>query len=300
MDLAMGLGLMSPLYLSPGGEEDMPPSWTAFTHNLPSTPEAINNGAQVTAGANDTKGTVVDLLGSALTHDVELLYIGISGFVTSASNASALLDIMVDPAGGTDWSVLIPNLLAGWSDAMNVVNNAPPPRNYYFPIQIPSGATIGARAQTALGSDLAGRVLIYAIGGNADPGSWWAGTSVEAIGIDTANSIGQMHTAGNSGSYSSWTNLGSTVSSGCNAVQFAVQGENDASATSSLIYQFELGVSNTAIAPPIVVASRFNESIGALPTMTLFRSIPSGAQLQIRGKCSGTAQPMDVAAWVVS
>jgi hypothetical protein len=109
-----------------------------------------------------------------------------------------------------------------------------------------------------------------------------------------------MHTAGNSGAFSSWTNLGSTVSTGCSAVQFAAQGENDASASASVVYQFELGVSSAIIAPPIVICTRFNESIGAMPTMTAFKSISSGAQLQIRGTSSGTSQPIDVAAYVVS
>jgi hypothetical protein len=286
------------LSISAGGDA-LPPSWTAFTHNLPATPSLTDIGAAVTAGANDTKGTIVDLLGAPLSHDVELLYIGIHGFNASGDNGSALMDIMVDPAGGTDWSVLIPNLLAGWSLQVNT-SSSTIRRNYYFPIQIASGSTIGARAQTALGSDDAGRVVVYAVGGNENPGSWWAGTSVEAIGVDTDNSIGQLHTGGNSGAFSSWTNLGAPISSEAKAVQWAVQGENDAAADATLIHRFDFGSGSARIGQPIYIGSQFAETSIALPTMIMFNTIPASTQLQVRGTCSGTAVPIDVAAYVVS
>lgn len=276
------------------------PSWTGFTHNLPATPSGTVYGRLITAGANNTKGTVVDLLGTTLTHDVELLYIGLHSFRLSGSDGSALLDIMVDAAGGTNWSVLIPNLLAGWANATNMNGGSGTARNYYFPIQIPSGATIGARAQTSLGADLNGNVVIYAVGGNTNPGSWWAGTSVEAIGVDADNSIGQMHTCGNSGSYSAWTSLGDVTSADGCAVQFAVQGENDDTAASTLSHHFEFGAASTMIGPPIYMGTQFTESSTMLPNLPIFRTIAAGTQLQVRGKGSGTSVPIDVAAYVVS
>lgn len=278
----------------------MPPSWSSFTHNLPATPSGTTYGTSITTGINNNKGSVVDLLGSALTHDVELLFIAIHSFRTSTANGNALLDIMVDPAGGTDWDVLIPNLLAGWSAPANINNGDTVSRIYYFPIQIASGSTIGARAQTSMGSSMAGNVVIFAAGDNANPGSWWAGTSVEAIGVNAATSLGQMHTCGDSGEYSSWTNLGSTVSADSNAIQWSVQGENNTSSTSTVQHHFEFGAGSSLIGPPVLVGAQFTESTVSLPTMPIFRSIPSGTQLQVRGKASGTASPMDVAAWVVS
>jgi hypothetical protein len=298
MNNALSLSLMNSS--SSSGGDELPPSWTSFTTNLPSTPSAITFGTQVTAGASNTKGAVVDLLGAALTHNAELLFVGIHSFVSSGSNISVLLDIMVDPAGGTDWSVLVPNLLAGWTVNPNLNNSVGIPRTYYFPIQIPSGATIGARAQTSDGSDRDGRVVIYAVGGNTNPDSWWSGTSVEAIGIDAANSIGQMHTAGNSGAFSSWTNVGAPISANSNAVQWAAQGENDTSAISTVAYQFEFGASSSRIGLPYICGPQFQETTITLPSMPIFRSISSGTQLQVRGNCSGTAQPIDVAAYVVS
>jgi hypothetical protein len=254
----------------------------------------------VTADANNTKGSVVDLLGAPVSHDVELLYIGINYFNSSGVNVSALMDIMIDPAGGTDWTLLIPNLLVGWTGTSNIGNGIFFYRTYAFPIQIPSGATIGARAQTSHTSDITGRVTVYCIGGNSNPGSWWAGTSVEAIGVDTDNSIGQMHTGGNSGSFSSWTNLGGTTSSETYAVQWAVQGENDNNASSGTSYQFEFGSSSTIIGPPVFTGTNFLEAMFQMYQMPIFRTASSGTQLQVRAASMGTAQPLDVAAYVVS
>lgn len=277
-----------------------PPSWAHCTHNLPATPSGTTFGTQLTTGITNNKGAVTALLGAALTHDVEFLLIGLHSFRLSGSDGAALLDIMIDKAGGTSWEVLIPNLLAGWSNSANLNNGDGSARTYYFPIWIPAGATIGARAQTSLGSSLTGFITIYALGGNKNPASWWAGQTVEAIAADAGTSRGQFHTSGNSGAFSSWANLGSVLTRDCGAVQWAAQGENDTDAASTIVHHFEFGVSGVRIGPPLVTGMSFTESGAWLPTIPIFHSLPAGAQLQVRGTCSGTAQTIDVAAYAVS
>lgn len=277
-----------------------PPSWAHCSHNLPPTPSGTIFGTQITAGASNAKGSVAALLGAALTHDVELIYIGLHSFRVSGSDGNALLDIMIDKAGGTSWEVLIPNLLAGWTNAGNLNNGVPPGRNYYFPLWIPAGASLGARAQTSLGATLDGRVLIYALGGNKNPASWWAGQSVEAIGVNAGTSRGQDHTAGNSGSLSSWANLGSALTRDCGAVQWAAQGEGDTTADPTVTHQFNFGVGSVRIGPPLVTGMAFTESASCMPTLPIFHALPAGTQLQVQGTCSGTAQAIDVAAYCVN
>lgn len=142
--------------------------------------------------------------------------------------------------------------------------------------------------------------MIYALGGNKNPASWWAGQTVQPIGIDTATSRGQFHVCGNSGAFSSWTNLGSALTRDCGAVQWAAQGENDTSAESTIVHQFNFGIGGVRIGPPLVTGMSFTESSTSLPGLPIFHSLPAGAQLQVQGTCSNTAQTIDVAAYCVS
>ena len=274
-----------------------PPSWGHCTTNLSGTPNIAALGTAVTAGANNADDAAVSLI-SAITHDVEFLQIYFQDFFAPGANCSTLVDVLIDPAGGTSWlsAPLISDLLA--SSGTNGVTTAPW-RYYHFPVWIKSGTSIGAQARNAQGVTAPGRVIVYASGGNSNPGSWWCGQHVESVGVTAASSQGTNHTAGNSGSYSAWTNLGSTLSAPCGALQFAVQGTNTDTTQNSASYFYEFGVSSTRIGPPIVKSTSTSELGWQPPSGPIFCALASGAQLQVRGTCSGTAEVQDVAAYAV-
>jgi hypothetical protein len=272
-------------------------------NNMPATPSTTIMGTSVVAGASNADGSTA-ALGSALTFEAEYIIISISAFAQAGANGSTLLDIMIDPAGGTTWSAtpLIPDLLAGFTSAISFGGSSSPSGigfKYHFPLKIPSGASLGARARTAHSSTITGRVGIWCFGGNKNPESWWAGRQVETIGIDASNSIGVSHTPGNSGVYSSWTNFGSTAVSPGKAVQFAAQGVMGA-ISAALTYHFEFGIGSTRIGPTYYKGLTVGESGFLQPDMPIFANISEGAQFQARATCSGTAEAIDVAAYIVS
>lgn len=275
-----------------------PPSWGHCTTNLTGTPSG-NLGTNLTAAANNVDGTAVSFIAN-LTHDVEYLVIGASAVSTAGANSSALLDILVDPAGGSTWATapLINDLLIG--QTVTGSTTVPWPIWYHFPIWLKSGHSIGGQLRTAHTANITtGRVVIYAYGGNANPGSWWCGQTVESVGINAATSQGTDHTAGNSGAYSAWTNLGSTLSKPCGALQFAVQGSNDDATQALNSYYFEFGVGSTRIGPNIYRGTSTSESGWPSPTGPIFCALPAATQLQVRGSCGGTAEVLDVAAYAV-
>ena len=273
------------------------PSWGFCVDNNTGTPSVTALGIQVTAGANDTPATAVTLLDD-LAHDVEYLRIGIRGYTAVTQNGSALLDILYDPDGGTDWQTLIPGLLAGFTFA--TTSSSAMPLWYDFPIWIPAGASIGAQAQTAHSSNItSGRVVVQAFGANANPASWWCGQRVSAIGVDVANSIGVMHTPGASGVFSSWTNFGSTLAADAGAVQWAAQGPNTGTAVNA-IFRFEFGISGQRIGPSCTRSITTAEFGWAMPAGLIFANLPGGAQLQVRGTSDNASpQDIDVAAYAV-
>ena len=271
------------------------PSWASCTTNLSGTPSATP-GTAVTAGANNADGTAVSAI-AAIAHDVEHLVIGIAGFQTSGGNGKTLLDVLIDPAGGSTWNAtpLIGDLLAGCSPVLSTIVSFSPV--YEFPLWIKSGASIGLQARTAHTAALAGQVVIKAIGGNANPGTWWCGKTVDSIAITAASSKGTDHTPGNTGTFSAWTNLGSTLSAACGALQFAVQGSDTGG--DNLQYHWEFGVNSTRIGPNIYRRHNTGETGWVTPQGPIFRALPSGAQLQVRATCSGVAEVFDVAAYAV-
>jgi hypothetical protein len=279
----------------PGG-----PSWANCTDNLPSSIDAAALGATVTSGINNADGSAVQLFAAPLSHDIEYLRLAISANVPSSSNNEILTSLLIDPAGGTSWSSFIPYLIAGAIGDVGTSGSAPasPSGLYDFPLWIPAGSSLGVQARSAHSSAAIVKVAAYAFGGNANPASWWCGQRVSTIGINAASSTGTVHTAGNSGAFSSWTNFGSPLSADCNAIQWSVGGPGG-SFYSPSSYRFEFGVSGQQLGAPFFRNLTSNEAGWWLSTGPIFRKIAAGTQLQARGTCSGSAQGLGIAAYAV-
>jgi hypothetical protein len=281
------------------------PSFGRWSDNIASpSSDGIDYGTGVTPGTSSVDGSAVEIL-PALAHDCEYLVLAISGFAISGNDSSALLDILVDPAGGTSWATLISDLLAGYTSFMEIdaaSGNFGIPLMYHFPIWIPAGTSIGAQARFAAGSTPAAapRVVVFAAGGNKHPASWWCGQKVETVGnFNAASSRGQTHTAGASGSFSSWASLGSATASRAGAAQFAVQGPGSGAVVGK-VYRFEFGAGSNRIGPPVYRGMGGQEVGTHFFPGPVFCDIPAGTQMQVRGACGVTSpQTLDVAAYLV-
>lgn len=179
------------------------PSFAHWSDNLafPSG-DGLDYGTPVVPGVSSSDGSPVTVL-PALAHDCEYLVLGIAGFNTSGQDGAALMDLLVDPAGGTSWSELISDPLCGWTSTVDLDVSAGvsgPPLMYHFPVWAPAGASIGARARYAHSvAPVSPRVIAYAAGGNKNPATWWCGQKVETVGtMDPSNSRGQTIAAGSS------------------------------------------------------------------------------------------------------
>ena len=267
--------------------------------------DATGFGVGVTAGTSSADGTAVTLM-PALAHDCEYLWLAVSGLGTSNSANAALMDVLIDPAGGTSWTELISDLIVGFTTTILYnATGAAIPLSYHFPLWLPAGASLGARIRMQSASAPSStRVLAAGFGGNKNPASWWCGQKVETIGtFDAANSLGQLHTPGASGAFSSWTNLGSLTSARAGAVQWAVGGVTGASAA-KMTYDFQFGAGGAQIGPRVYRGMASTEVGVSLFQGPIFCDIPAGAQLQIRGSAAGAlngAQTnLDCAAYLVS
>lgn len=178
------------------------PNGPAFAHasdnfGPPSHDGATGYGAAVPVGVSNADGADTAIL-SALGHDCEYLMLSVAGVSTSGLAMGALMDLLVDPAGGTSWSTLISDLLVGGRGSAAFNSGPVSPAAYHFPLWIPAGATLGARIRRQHGSTPpTARVAALAMGGNRNPASWWCGQKVESVAtFNAVASVGQVHTPG--------------------------------------------------------------------------------------------------------
>lgn len=279
------------------------PSWAYCTHNLPSSLTPTSLGASCTAGASHADGTAVEML-PALAHDVEYLRLAISVTATASDDNNALLDLLIDPAGGDSWAVLIEDLIAGGGAEVSAVSTAlgGPGIHYDFPLWIPAGASLGIRARGARssGSPVI-KVAAFAFGGNRNPASWWCGQRVSSINAAPSTSNGGLHTAGSSTAFSSWADLGSPLGAACGALQYATGGQSAGAWSNGTgpQYQFEFGGAGQRIGPPLYRWLGTAENGFWLATGPIFQQLAAGTQLQVRGACIATAAAVGVMAYAV-
>ena len=170
------------------------PSWGT-------TRPASANGTSVTPAVG-SKGAYVQL-GSDLTEDAYGILINMNTNFGSAASRNTVVDIGIDPAGGTSYSVAIANLLCGGSAAYT--------RNgggnwYYFPLFIPAGSAIAARAQGSVTTAI--RVGCVTFSRPANPASIRKGSFVETIGITAPEGVVVVPGTTSEGA---WTLIGTTT-----------------------------------------------------------------------------------------
>lgn len=164
-------------------------------------------GATVTPG-NNTYGSYATVLGTPTPADAYGILITIHGIGTSTAITDSLCTIGIDPAGGTSYADFIPHLLVSGATTLPTIGGG---IDYYFPIRIPAGSTIGAKGSinnATVGTQTVA-VKLY-----TRPSSVLGipryGTFVTAFGVDTANSCGTAVTAGGA-SEGTYTQLGSAI-----------------------------------------------------------------------------------------
>lgn len=254
-------------------------------------------GTSVTPVQNAQNGTYSQVL-TALSYDCCGLWININ----SAGAASALRDMLVtigvDPAGGTSYNVLIPNLIGrGGSIATETCGNGV---NYYFPIWIKAGSTVAARASVNNATVGTVRVWCRAFGLPSDARSLHVGTRVEAIGVVTATSEGTSVTSGTTAE-GAWASLGTTANDNWWFQAGMCAGDGT---IANGIYFLDLAYGDGSnkdiiISDQSIVASTTTETFNwGVQTPMNMREVKAGTTMYGRLQCSGTVDTdPTVACW---
>lgn len=263
-----------------------PAQQAIWQSNLPATPSTTQWGTTVTAHATPhTKGSYAQLVAST-TYESFGFWLAVAGSATSAARTDQLLDVAIGAAASE--VVILSNLLVGWRNLPTVA-----PYWVWIPLYIPKGTRVSARIQALITVDVLDVQIQLNEGANGMPGQIFSGC--DAYGIDTATSQGTSHTPGNTGAESTAASIGSVTSKQYRAVMLGVGGVFSGVVMATAAYHWELQIGGVTRCEWTAYASSSEFMCGPFPPSPFYTPIPSGAQLQIRGECSGTADAQDVA-----
>lgn len=242
-------------------------------------------GGSVAPGTSNAEGSWIQLASAAnISADVCGVFLTLYGGASTGVAKNQLLDIGVDPAGGTSYTPIISNLVCGYSTTS--ITNTGLPRHWFFPIRIRAGSTVAVRIQgshTTAGSVIVG-VRFYAGGGSLLP----VGTFSETIGTIT-NSQGVSFTPGNAAD-GTWTSLGTTT----NPLwwwQIGWQISNSTMTAEQTYIELAVGDgSNYDVIQRVFHQGTTGEIVGQvyIPNLLTFESyhpVPAGSTMYIRGRC---------------
>lgn len=182
-----------------------PQSWGMRISNTSAQRISSSWGSGVTPGVAPSFGSWATLIsGSSVPSDIYEVDIMVHAGATSATTRNVLMDIGIDPSGGTSFTTIIPYLMCGHAGQ----HNSGTPIFYRFPLYIPAGASIGARAMGTVAT--AFYVSLTALGKPSNPDAICCGTKVVSFGETTASATGTTVTAGTT-SDGAWTQLGSAL-----------------------------------------------------------------------------------------
>jgi hypothetical protein len=258
-------------------------------YSLQTTP-STTPGVAVTPGSG-SKGSYVQLAsGANLAQDCYWIRLWVNAGNTSSSIRDILIDIGLDPAGGTSYAQTggINNIFV--PQASSAIQSG---RWFEFPLFIKSGTSVGVRAQSNSTSTV--RVAAWFFGRPVHPENLAVGTYSETIGV--SGNGGTPFTCGNSSAWGSWTSLGTTTRP-CWYWQLAFG--NNVGTTTAQMYFAELGYGDgTNMVTIIPCMPMFNpgtaESSGN-PLLCGIWEVPAGGTLYVRGSATGTAETTEAVA----
>lgn len=243
-------------------------------------------GTSVTPGASGAEGSWTQIAsGANIAQDVWALALRISDGATSTAQKDHLLDIGIDPAGGTSYTAIVSNIVCGASSPVGAQGSG---HHFLLPLFIPSGASVAVRIQGSNATAGTVRVGAKFYGKPSRPEAMPLGQYAETIGTITGTQ-GVSFTPGNAAD-GSWTLLGTT---GKNLWwwQIAYQVSN-ATITAEYTY-IDLAYGDASNKTQIMRAMHggtTSEQIGDALKSNLnpyeaFCFVPAGSNIYIRGRC---------------
>lgn len=166
-------------------------------------------GTSITPGNNAYPAYVQILAGASVTNDAHGILININSNSTSTAARDAIVTLGMDPAGGSSYSDFISHLLCSDAGAYSTAQAGAGGVWYYFPVRIPSGASLAAKASVnnATVGTLRVAITLYRA---SRPDAVYVGSFVETFGAVAGSSCGTSVTPGTT-SEGAWVSVGTVT-----------------------------------------------------------------------------------------
>lgn len=260
-------------------------SYQSFTFDNWGSNPSSTIGTSVIPGASGSEGSWTQVASSAnIAQDVYGFYLQVHTGATSAAAKLHVMDIGVDPAGGTSYSAIITDLVCGDSPALTVAGN----REHYFPFFIKAGSSVAVRIAGSNATAGTVRVAMRFYGQISDQMQFPAGTYSESYGV--SGTSGTSITPGNAAD-GSWVSVGTTTL----PIWWWQLGYQINNATITAEYTYiTLAVGDASNKQPVFTimhGGTTSETCGlAAQTQMLwhaaYQPVPGGTNVYVRGRCN--------------
>lgn len=243
-------------------------------------------GTSVVPGASNVEGSWTQVAANTdIARDVHWFAVLVAGGALSANVKDHLVDIGVDPAGGTSYTAVISNIVCGGTATYSTGG----PQRFLFPLYIKAGSSVAVRAQ---GSNATAGTLTISLkfwGDPANPENIPVGQYSETIGTIT-NSGGVSFTPGNAAD-GAWVSLGTTVKEMW-WWQVAAQVSNATVNLRRTYVEIAYGdaTNKVSILKDMFVSNTTEENTAVLGTnvcwMSCYVYVPAATNIYVRGRCN--------------
>lgn len=242
-------------------------------------------GTAVTSGTANAEGSWTQVASSSnIAEDVSGIYLQVHTGSATGNLRPALIDIGVDPAGGTSYVSVISDILCGFTPSLTVAGN----REFFFPFKINKGSSVAVRIQGRYATSH--RVAVRFYGRVSRPEMFPVGQYSDTFGV--TNNGGTPFTPGNAAN-GSWTSLGTTT----RPIWWWQLGYQIWNTTITAEYTYiELGYGDgtetgTQSFFKMMHGGTTGETVGLaaqthLLWLAAYYAVPAGANIYVRGRCN--------------
>lgn len=233
-------------------------------------------------GSKGSWGTLVS--GANMAKDCEGIFLWIHSGGTASANRLSVIDLGVDPAGGTSYTAVMSDIICG--KAGLVAGSGSGAFKLFLPFKIKAGASLGVRSQSSETTGFRVGCTVYGQAGSQLP--FPAGSYAEVLGY-AGSLLGTSFTPGNA-TDGGWASLGTTTRN-----TFAWQsifGINNTTVTAEYTYiDLAYGdASNKYLINRRMHAGNTSEYIGdtmgsCINPYEVFCDVPAGSNIYVRGNC---------------
>jgi hypothetical protein len=260
-------------------------SWTY--NNWGANPASTTGTAVTPTTSNANPSTWTQIASAAnISQDVYGIYVQFHSGATASQIKSHLVDIGVDPAGGTSYAAIISDFNISNAPALNSIGC----REHFFPLFIPAGSSVAARIRGSNATAGTVRVAAVFFGQRSLPEALPVCSYSVTFGADSANSRGTTITRGNAADGSGldlgattvplwWWQLGNGIANGTITAEYTY---------------FELAygdASNKQQIFRVMHGGSTNETAGLFHQMQMlwhaaYCPVPVGANIYVRARCN--------------